>query len=486
MDYPTLEAMRRTHPGWRLLTADHAALVASFLHQCFIVPNRRSWPGDELSSRLDDHLYRLRQLCGEDAFPRSARQYLDDWASDERAWLRKFYPPNTDEAHYDLTSSAERAITWLEGLGQRQFVGTSSRLLTVFELLRQLVEGTEINPASRIAELERRKAQIETEIQRVKDGRLLLMDATEVKDRFLLMADTARGLLSDFRQVDDNFRALDRAVRERIAGWEQGKGALLQEILQERDAIADSDEGKSFRAFWDFLMSPARQEELTNLLRTAFALEPVQELAPDARLLRIHYDWLEAGEIAQRTVARLSEQLRRYLDDLAWLENRRIVQLVRQVEQHGLAIRERPPQSAIMAIDDLAPEVDLAMDRPLYTPPFNASLTSRLPVDTVAEIPTDALFDQVHVDKGRLAAQIRRALQTQHQVSLAELVRTHPVEQGLAELVAYLSIAAEDSAAVIDDASSQTLTWLDGEGTLHRATLPLVIFNQRLRDVATA
>ena len=434
----------------------------------FIVPNRRFWPGDELASRLDDHLYRLRGLRGEDAYPRSARQYLDDWASDERAWLRKFYPATSDDPHYDLTPSAERAISWLEGLERRQFVGTASRLMTVFELLRQLAEGTEIDPTSRIVELEKRKAQIEAEIQQIKDGRLSLMDSTEVKDRFLLMADTARALLSDFRQVDDNFRSLDRAVRERIASWDQGKGALLQEILQERDMIADSDEGKSFRAFWDFLMSPTRQEELTELLTTAFALEPVQELAPDPRLLRVHFDWLDAGEIAQRTVARLSEQLRRYLDDLAWLENRRIMQLVREVEQHALAIRVRPPQAAIMTMDEPAPDLDLAVDRPLYTPPFNVRLTTRLPDDQVVEIPTDALFDQVHVDKGRLAAQIRRTLQTQHQVSLAELVRVYPIQQGLAELVAYFSIAVEDRAAVIDDASSQTLTWLGEEGTLHR------------------
>ena len=106
----------------------------------FIVPNRRFWPGDELASRLDDHLYRLRGLRGEDAYPRSARQYLDDWASEERAWFRKIYPATSDDPHYDLTPSAERAISWLEGLERRQFVGTASRLMTVFELLRQLLK----------------------------------------------------------------------------------------------------------------------------------------------------------------------------------------------------------------------------------------------------------------------------------------------------------------------------------------------------------
>src|ERR1700751_3590804 len=148
------------------------------------------------------------------------------------------------------------------------------------------------------------------------------------------------GLLSDFREVEQNFRSFDPAVRGGIAAWEEGKGALLQEIFGERDAIADSDQGKSFRAFWDFLMSPTRQNELSEMLAKVFELAPVQELKPDRGLVRIHYDWVQPGEVTQRTVARLSEQLRRYLDDKAWQDNRRIMKLVKDIEQHALAVRD--------------------------------------------------------------------------------------------------------------------------------------------------
>jgi hypothetical protein len=484
MDYRSLETLRRTHPAWRLLSADHAPLVVSFLYQSFIQGNIRAWPREELASRLEDHLYRLREQLGEDAFPRPATHYLDDWASDDRAWLRKYYPATDDEPHYDITPATEKAIDWLVALGQRQFVGTESRLMAVFELLRQLTEGTEADPEARIADLERRKAALEAEIERIRQGQLSFMDATQVKDRFLLMASTARGLLSDFREVEQNFRNLDRVVRARIAGWEDGKGALLEEIFGQRDAIADSDQGKSFRAFWDFLMSPTRQEELSGLLQAVFALEPVKELAPDRRLLRIHYDWLQAGEVAQRTVARLSEQLRRYLDDRAWLENRRIMQLIREVEQHALAIRDRFPEAAFMTLDESAPEIDLAMDRPLYTPPFKPRLAGDALVEGDRHISADALFDQVYVDKERLAAQIRRSLQTRHQVSLAELVEVYPLQQGLAELVAYLSLAAEDRLTLIDDTRTQTLGWTDDAGRRRQATLPLVVFSQRPLDIA--
>jgi hypothetical protein len=306
-----------------LLAAGHAPLVVSFLHRTFIATNVRTLSQSELVSRLEDFLYDLRQGAGDGAFPRRALEYLEDWSGDEYGWLRRYYPPDNDEPHFDLTPATERALDFVVSLAEARPVSTESRLLTIFELLRQLTEGTETNAEARVAELEERRAAIDADIRRLRDGHVDLMDPAQIKDRFVQMAATARGLLSDFRALDQSFRDLDRSVRERIATWEGGKGALLEDVFGARDLISDSDQGRSFRGFWDFLMSPSRQDELTARLAAVFALPAVQELTPDRRLLRVHYDWLEAGEVAQRTVARLSEQLRRYLDDRAFLENRR-------------------------------------------------------------------------------------------------------------------------------------------------------------------
>src|SRR5205085_7980355 len=158
------------------------------------------------------------------------------------------------------------------------------------------------------------------------------------------------------------------------ATWDGGKSALLDDIFGERDIIADSDQGKSFRACWDFLMSATRQEEHGFLLSRVFELAPVKELEPDQRLLRIHYDWVQAGEVTQRTVARLSEQLRRYLDDKAWLDNRRIMQLVREIEHSALALRETPPSGHLIELDEPVPDISLSMGRALFNPPLKAEI----------------------------------------------------------------------------------------------------------------
>lgn len=458
--------------------ADSAPMVASFLHRSFIARNLRTISQQELVAKLEDYLFHLHEHIGAGSFPRDAAEYLDEWASEGRGWLRKYYPQGSDESHFDLTPATEKALAWLAGLQQRQFVGTESRLLTVFELLRQIVEGTRADPKVRQAELERRQAELAAEIQRVRAGDFEIMDPAQVRDRFAQMSSTAYALLADFRELEQSFRDLDRAMREKIATWSGGRGALLDDLFGERDAISDSDQGRSFRAFWDFLMSPSRQEELSELLASVCALPAVRQLKPDERVLRVHYDWLEAGEVAQRTVARLSEQLRRYLDDKVWLENKLIMQLIRSIEQRALEVRPHLPEGTFMELDEPGPDIDLPTERPLFTPPWKPKIADQILLDGATEFPTDVLYEQVYVDKAELASRIRQALQTQPQVSLGELLASHPLERGLAELVAYLSLAADDTRAIIEDEQRQSVSWTDPSGKERYATVPMVIYSR--------
>jgi hypothetical protein len=476
MDYDVLEALRGGHPAWRLLAATHAPLIIGFLHRTFITPNVRTMSQPELVSRLEDYLFDLRQRPRAPELPRSAREYLDEWAADDKGWLRKYYALTSDEPQYDLTPATERALDFIASLVKPKLVSTESRLLTVFELLRQLTEGTSVDVDARVAELRRRRVQLDEEIARLEAGHVDLMDSSQIKDRFLQMVSTARGLLSDFRELDQSFRDLDRDVRERIALWDGSKGALLDNVFGARDAISDSDQGRSFRAFWDFLMSQDRQEELSTRMQAVFALPAVQELAPDRRLLRVYFDWLEAGEVAQRTIARLSEQLRRYLDDRAFLENRRIMEIIREVEQHALALRADPPQGVVAELDDASPAIELALQRPLFSLPHKPRIEARALLEGQADGSADALYDQVYVDREALRAHVRRALQTRSQVSIAHLLESRPLTLGLAELIAYIALAADDRHAVIDNVRTERIQWTDADGHAREATLPLVLF----------
>ena len=480
LDFTTLATLRTRHPAWRLLRSDHAALVASFLHRVFVLPNVRVMAAADLAEALEDELYALRLHQGETSFPKPALDYLNDWAAADKGWLRKFYRPGTDEAQFDLTPSTEKAIAWLVQLSERQFVGTESRLLTLFDLLKQMSEGSEADPVKRIAELQKKRDEIDAEMARVLSGDVPLLDDSALKDRFQQFMQGARELLTDFREVEHNFRQLDRRVRERIALWEGSKGALLQDIMGERDAIADSDQGKSFRAFWDFLLSSRRQEELTELLDRVLALPAVADLNPEARTRRVHYDWMEAGEHTQRTVAALSQQLRRFLDDQAWLENRRIMDILHGIESKALALRDAPPTGPVMDMAEASADIELAMERPLFTPATKPVIADLVLQAGEEDIDPSALFDQVVVDKARMTRHIRHALQDRAQISLHELVLAQPLQQGLAELVGYLQLGTESFSTVVDEDTLEPIRWQtlaqDGQPITRSARLPRVIF----------
>jgi hypothetical protein len=482
MDYDYLLKLKQTHPTLRLLAADNAPLIVSFLYEQFIRTNQRSVQFSELISHLEDYLFHLRSVYGENVYPKAAKDYLADWSDERTPYLRKYYTSLDDEPQFDLTPATEKAIEWIQDLQEREFVGTESRLLTIFQLLQDVVSQTERDPEARVAELERKKTEIDDEIRRIRGGQISSLDTTQVRERFFQLEDTARKLLADFRQVEYNFRALDRATRERIATSDRPKGALLDEIFAEQDVIRDSDQGRSFRAFWEFLMSPERQGELDDLLSKLFELEAVQSMSPDRFLQHIRYFLLEAGEKVYQTNNLLVEQLRRYLDDQAWLENKRIMEIIKDIEKRAVEIKAcAPADSAFTELDDIRPSLEPVMSRSLFNPPKNPLISDEVPIDGEAAVALNALFGQVYVDEQELATNVRRALQWQPQISLAQLIRRFPIKKGLAEVVSYVHLAEKDDKAMIDTHAEEVVEYVDPQAVSKHVKLPRVVFLRRAK-----
>jgi hypothetical protein len=475
MHYETLVSLRN-HPAWRLLTADSAPLILGFFHLAFIKTNRRAVPAGELIAKLDDYLYHLRKIHGEDLFPRAPRDYLDAWAGGEQGFLRKYYPEKGDEPEYDLTPASEKVIEWLSSLEQKKFVGAESRLLTIFRLLRDIARETATDPNERIAELESQKAEIDSEIKRLSEGRLPAADGTRIREQYLQAEETARGLLFDFRQIEENFRKLDRDTRQRIATSELPKGRLLDEIFGREDAIKGSDQGKSFRAFWSYLMSPASQEELDRLLDRVLNLSELRDMVSEEGLSRIRFRLLEAGEKVNETCALLVEQLRKFLDDQAWLENRRIMGIIRAIEKSAVGIRSDAPEGkAVASIAEVGAEIDLPMTRGLFLPPRRPMIDDVLD-EGKADIDSSALFQQHYVDERVLKDRIRTALRGRSQISLKHLCEMFPVEKGLSEIIAYLDLASKDERAMVATDTTQAISWRDAGGLTRKVYMPEVIF----------
>lgn len=150
------------------------------------------------------------------------------------------------------------------------------------------------------------------------------------------------------------------------------------------------------------------------------------------------------------------------------------------IESKALDLRDSQPSGVLMEMAEANADIDLTMERPLFSPtvkPVIANLTLQAGDE---DIDPSVLFDQVVVDKARLAHHIRHALQDKAQITLSELVTTQPLQQGLAELVAYLQLGSETFGTVVDEDTLESIRWQaaarDGRELTRSARLPRVIF----------
>jgi flagellar motility protein MotE (MotC chaperone) len=478
MDYYAINSLRENHAGWSLLRAQNAPLAVSFFMAAFTGPNQRNIGRQQLVDTLDDLLFGLRDAYGEDRFPRPASEYLDEWAAPERAWLRKYYVPGQDEPRYDLTAAAEDVVRWVENLRGRDFVATQSRLTSIFAVLKTLVQQSETDPEVRLAELQRQRDGIDAEMERIRSGNIRVMTAPEALDHFQQLTTLAKDLLADFREVEQNFRKLDRQVREQIATWDGSQGELLATIFANQQDISSSLQGRTFQGFWDYLMSPQSRKELQDLLERATRIEALSGMDNLHAVTNLHQDWLPAVEQTQATVRQLSQQMRRLLDDKVFLENKRIMQLIRSIESGALGTRAEPPSGVFMEV--AAPSVDVALpfERPMYEPSQRVMVDDEVVVADDSGMDAGALFNQFHVDRERLQANIDAVLASAEQATLAEITGAYPLSQGLAELVAYYQLATESEWADINPEVTQQVSWQLPDGTVREATVEQIIFGR--------
>ncbi len=364
-------------------------------------------------------------------------------------------------------------MSWVRELPSRDFIGTESRLSTIFDLLRQMVRGAETDPENRIVELRRQRAKIDEEISRAERGDIDVLDPVAQRDRYQQVSRTARELLADFREVEENFRQLDRRLREQIAGWAGSKGELLDEVLGSRSNISESDQGRSFQAFYDFLLSSSRRDELSDLLARLQQIDAIED--PDPRLARIHFDWIDASERTQVTVRLLSEQLRRFLDDRVWLENRRVFDLLRSIESKAMRVRDIADPRVEMELDIPKVPLMLPVERPLYRRAGAAPLEGSAIEQGDHDFDSSALLEQIHIDREALVQRVLAALGRRGQVALDEVIAIEPLAHGLAELIGFLSLREPGLEIVFDEDGRAQITWTSDD--IDRvADLPRVTF----------
>src|SRR5699024_9559642 len=134
----------------------------------------------------------------------------------------------------------------------------------------------------------------------------------------------------------------------------------------------------------------------------------------------------------------------RFTDDQVWLENCRVLDLVRQIETSALQVREGDLPDHGLELEETAVDVELPTDRPLFTARPAAEVNSLLdPVDT-EEVDTSVLTAPGAVDPARLTSRSRALIPARGAARLEDIVTMYPLRHGAAESVGYLARKDDD------------------------------------------
>ncbi len=458
MNYEKLQGVLSNSPSLKLLRAKSAPLILSFLYKEFKETHRIAIPNFELVDKLADYLEFLSystDATGEvEEFNLKAKQYIETWCSDEQSYLRK-YPDEKGVDVHELTPHTERVIQWFQDLDRREFVGTESMFLDIFHKAKELVEDTMEEPEQKLAALEQKKAELEVQIRAIEaSGVVTTFNNTQVKERFYEMTRLAKELLADFREVEQNFRELVRKIYEKQADKDSKKGEILGYVLDETDALKQSDQGRSFYTFWQVLMDRSRREELDHTIETVYTLLEKRGLeASDTFLNNMKFYLLEAGKKVVDSNQLLVEKLKRILTGQSTLDRKRAVELIAEIKRYALNILEDPPNHEGFIEIEGTPYIRLIMERPLGEEPQKPKFLHHpieIGSDMLEDADFEALLSQFEINREVLLNRIKSRLKRKRQVTLTDILNEYPLENGLAELLTYFAIASQSSKHLIN------------------------------------
>jgi hypothetical protein len=477
----------REQPHWKLLAATNGPTILALFRTIF-GPEPKRLGASILLERLRRELEDLI-LGGNFTLDQTPQRYLSAWVGD--GWLARRLLPGSSEEEYELTAEALGVLRHVEELHHPRNTATESRLATVFHRAQVLAEKTDPDPVRRVQSLDLQIRDLEAQRDRLLRGDLPELDPQlaleSLKDLLSLVAD----LPQDFRRVRGEFERLNAALRYSLVHQEGSRAEVLQALFDGADLIAESPAGRTFAAFWEYLMDQGAQARFSEAVGQLLTREFAKEL--DRRDLRalegLLSRLLQEAEEVQGTHRQMSQSLRSFVRTRQFRENRLVTDRIRSATQAALTLRDhiRPSSHLDFSLTLTTASLKSVTQLTLRDPSGRAVLgpLELAEVDLLDWQTVEALAGQADIDFRALKTCIREALGTQSQVSVAQLVERFGAPQGLATLVGYLVLGSESGVQGLTEGGG-LVSWetdrVEGGRWTVQGRVPSVYFVQGWED----
>lgn len=488
-------SLLKSDAGFSLLHSKSAHLVLSFLYQIFRVSHVQSINSDEFETRfsvfLQEHLDEesklkedeedsqdiLSQIKSSAELQLRARAYVNSWCN-TKEYLRRYYN-REGEAVIELNPSIERLFNWIENCEQKEFVGTESRFQNILLQLRDLHQHINTDPETRITELKKKKAEIDAEINRIKKtGTVQTYTSVQIQERLFELDKNSRELLSDFRQVEENFRKIMQEIYKKQSEGTSSRANILGYTLDTDSKLRNSPQGQSFSTFWNFLSQDSDNE--INSVTTDIISKSNTE---NEFLLQLKHYLYDAGHKIIEQNRTLADRLNRVLKVDAAAERKQISNLISSIKKdmndyvRKVEDGKAQMEDSFMSIET-KPFLYFPQARTLQPPSAQKefSKVSAFNVQAVNPLDFAELFTQFYIDEKKLLKNIEefRKVNGNRQFTLKEFLQSFPLEKGLSELIAFYGLSQTIKSTINTDETDEIE--IKKEDTLYKIRVPRLIF----------
>lgn len=398
---------------------------------------------NQLAEFLNDHGIEEdyeNEILFSDTYEEKAVKYIKRWT--DTGYLTN-YRNEDGEIYYELSSHSSKVIDWLVGLKQEEYIGTESKFKSIITQLKELVEFSNEDREKRLQLLEDKKLEIEQQIQQLQMGNdIKVFEEYEIVPRFWQINKQAKELLTDFKDVDDNFKAIIKEIYQKQIDQTLNKGSILQYTFDALDELKSSSQGKSFYAFWEFLLARDMQSELDILISELFQTLKNKNINSGDTFLQNMVEYLyESGRKVYQTNDKMADKLSRIIRENEMTQSDIAKRIVQEIKNTLIEISKKKQKPDISLTVDDGMEISIPFDRKItFEQNDNTEYVFNPESGTLSINDFDELgkvFSNVHIDRRMLERNIRESMKDKSQVTLLDVVDQYPLKQGLPELFAY-------------------------------------------------
>ncbi|MCD6367111.1 MAG: DUF3375 domain-containing protein [Bacteroidales bacterium] len=384
-----------------------------------------------------------------DTYEEKAKKYILNWTN--KGFLTN-YPDEQGDVFYELSANSSKTIDWLASLKKEEFVGTESKFNNILNQLKELVEFTNEDAEKRIELLEEKKLEIEQQIQQIKVGEdVKVFEEFEIVPRFNQLNHSAKELLSDFKEVEDNFKEITKGIYQKHADGSLTKSDILEFTFDALEALKESQQGKSFYAFWSFILNPELQHRWESLTKELYKTLEEKSIPVNDPFLKGMKKYLHgSGQKVYKANDKMAEKLSRIIRESESSKSEATKSIIQEIKKHLLEIdktkTKKKPDISFELETDI--ETNILFERKLtFEPKEEITYTEKPQVadeDITSSNHLSKLFSQSNIDKEKLRKRIKDILKDKSQTTLLDVVENYGgLEKGLPELFGYIGIVKE-------------------------------------------